>query len=50
MQAATGGVGIAIGKAAQKALISVEHISNRLMKASFQGNPVLCVIVALCTM
>ena len=46
MQAATGGVGIAIGKVAQKALISVEHISNRLMNASFQGNPVLCVIVA----
>ncbi|XP_071498710.1 craniofacial development protein 2-like [Diadema antillarum] len=46
MQAATGGVGIVIGKIAQRALIGVDRISDRLIKATFQGNPALTVIVA----
>ncbi|XP_071503130.1 craniofacial development protein 2-like [Diadema antillarum] len=46
MQAVTGGVGIVIGKIAQRALIGVDRISDRLIKATFQGNPALTVIVA----
>ncbi|XP_071480459.1 uncharacterized protein [Diadema antillarum] len=46
MQAAIGGVGIVIGKIAQRALIGVDRISDRLIKATFQGNPALTVIVA----
>ena len=45
-QAATGGVGIAIGRKTQKLLIGVDRISARVIKASFHGNPALTVIVS----
>ena len=44
--AATGGVGLALGTTAQKRLLAVERVSKRIIKASFQGNPALTVIVA----
>ena len=46
VQAANGGVGIVIGKVAQSELIGVDRISSRIIKASFQGNRALTVIVA----
>ena len=45
-QAATGGVGIVLGRVAQKLLTSVDRISDRVLKATFQGNPALSIIVA----
>jgi len=45
VQAAIGGVGIVIGKVAQKALIGVDRILDRVVKASFQGNLAFTVIV-----
>lgn len=45
-QAANGGVGIIIGRTAQKLLTSVDRISDRVLKATFQGNPALTAIVA----
>ena len=46
VNAATGGLGIILGKTAHDLLISVERISNRIMKAKFQGNPAMSIIVA----
>ena len=45
-QAAVGGVGVLISKKAEKALSSVKSISNRILKATFQGNPATTIIVA----
>ena len=44
--AATSGVGLVLGTTAQKLLLAVERVSKRIIKASFQGNPALTVIVA----
>ena len=45
-QAATGGLGIILGKTAEDLLISVERLSDRIIKARFRGNPAMTVIVA----
>ena len=45
VHAAIGGVGIVIGMVAQKAPIGVDRISDRVVKASFQGNSAFTVIV-----
>ena len=45
-QAATGGVGLMLSRDAQKTLISVTQSSDRVITASFKGNPVLTTIVA----
>ena len=45
-QAAVGGVGVLISKKAEKALSSVKPISDRILKATFQGNPATTIIVA----
>ena len=44
--AATGGIGILLGRTAQELLISVERLSDRILKAQFRGNPAMTVIVA----
>ena len=46
VNAATGGIALVIGRKAQGLLISVDRISDRVMKASFIGNPALTVLVA----
>ena len=46
MQAATGGVGLVISNKTRRALIGIHRISNRILKANFEGNPTLTVIVA----
>ena len=45
-QASTGGVGLLVNNMAQKTLISIDRISERILKASFKANPVLTIIVA----
>ena len=45
-KAANGGVGITLGRMAQDLLISVERLSDRILKAQFRGNPALTSIVA----
>lgn len=45
-KAATGGVGIMLGRKAQDHLISVERLSDRILKAQFRGNPAMTVLVA----
>ncbi|XP_035664112.1 uncharacterized protein LOC118407702 [Branchiostoma floridae] len=45
-KAATGGVGIILGRTAQDLLISVERISDRIIKVQLRGNPAVTVIVA----
>jgi hypothetical protein len=45
-QAATGGVGIIMNKAAEQVLSDVTKISDRIIKASFAGNPETTIIVA----
>ena len=44
--AATGGLGIVMGKTSHELLIGVERISDRIMKADFRGNPAMTIIVA----
>ena len=44
--AAVGGVGLLLDRRAQKALGEVKSISNRILMATFQGNPATTVIVA----
>ena len=44
--AAVGGVGLLLDKRAKKALGEVKSISNRILVATFQGNPATTVIVA----
>ena len=46
VNAATGGIALVISRKAQDLLISVDRISDRVMKASFLGNPALAVLVA----
>ena len=45
-KAATGGLGLILGKASQELLIGVERLSDRLIKAQFRGNPAMTIIVA----
>ena len=45
VQAETGGVGIIISKEANKSLINIKRVTNRILIANFQGNPVLTTIV-----
>ena len=45
-QAATGGVGILLSNAAEKVLSDVTRISDRIVKATFAGNPETTIIVA----
>ena len=45
-QAATGGVGILLSSAAEKVLSDISKISDRIMKATFAGNPETTIIVA----
>ena len=45
-QAATGGVGILLSNAAEKVLSDVTRISDRIIKATFAGNPETSIIVA----
>ena len=45
-QAATGGIGLMLGRTSHDLLIGVERISNRIMKADFRGNPAMTIIVA----
>ena len=45
VQAANGGVGIIISKEANKSLINIKRVTNRILIANFQGNPVLTTIV-----
>ena len=44
--AATGGIGLLLYPKAKKALGEVSKISERVMKATFQGNPATTIIVA----
>ena len=44
--AAVGGVGMLLNPKAKKALGEVKSISNRILKATFQGNPATTIIVA----
>ena len=46
VNAATGGIALVISREAQGLLISVDRISDRVMKASFLDNPALTVLVA----
>ena len=46
VQAANGGVGIIISKEANKSLIKIKRVTNRILIANFQGNPVLTTIVS----
>ena len=45
-QAATGGIGLMLGKTSHELLIGVERISDRIMKADFRGNPAMTIVVA----
>ena len=45
-QAATGGVGLVLGKIPHELLIGVERISDRIMRADFRGNPAMTILVA----
>ena len=45
-QAATGGVGLVLGKVSHELLIGVERISDRIMRADFRGNPAMTILVA----
>ena len=45
-QAATGGVGILLSSAAEKVLSDISKISDRILKATFAGNPETTIIVA----
>ena len=45
-QAALGGVGLLMNKAAENCLSDVIKISNRIVKATFSGNPETTIIVA----
>ena len=45
-QASQGGVGIILNKAAEQVLCDVNKISNRIIKATFSGNPATSIIVA----
>ena len=45
-QAATGGIGLMLGRTSHDLLIGVERISNRIMKANFRGNPAMTIVVA----
>ena len=44
--AATGGLGLIIGKTAHELLIGVDRVSDRILKAKFRGNPAMTVIVS----
>ncbi|XP_033637877.1 uncharacterized protein LOC117298668 [Asterias rubens] len=44
-QAATGGVGLLVSQKAMKSLIGVQTVTNRILIAHFQGNPVTTAIV-----
>ena len=44
--AATGGLGLVLGKASHELLIGVERLSDRIIKARFRGNPAMTIIVA----
>ena len=45
-QAATGGVGILINPTVEKVLCDISRISERVLKATFAGNPETTIIVA----
>ena len=45
-QAATGGVGLVLGKISHELLIGVERISDRIMRADFRRNPAMTILVA----
>ena len=45
VQAANGDVGIIIRKESIKSLISIKRVTNRIMIANFQSNPILTTIV-----
>ena len=45
-QAATGGIGLMLGKTSHELLIGVERISDRIMRADFRGNPAMTIVVA----
>jgi len=45
-QAATGGVGLVLGKISHELLIGVERISDRIMRADFRGSPAMTILVA----
>ena len=45
-KAATGGIGLFLGKRAHELLVSVERVSDRILKAQFRGNPSMTIIVA----
>ena len=45
-QAANGGIGLLLGKKAKKALLDVKRISDRILRAEFDGNPRTTILVA----
>ena len=44
-KAAYGGVGIIISKEANKSQINIKRVTNRILIANFQSNPVLTTII-----
>lgn len=44
-QASQGGVGLLLGRKAKKALLDAKRISNRILRAEFDGNPKTTVLV-----
>ena len=45
-QAAVGGVGLLLGRTAKKALLEVKRVSDRILRAEFDGNPRTTILVA----